>query len=112
MCIFAFSSDEIISEDNYFRRQLFNMKRLLFAIFCLLTALNMKADKAYPFPVEVVQQDGTTLTIVQHGDEYFHYVTTVDGVLLVPQLMLTAIYLQQINSLTMPTNAVWRSGLW
>ena len=83
MCIFAFSSDEIISEDNYFRRQLFNMKRLLFAIFCLLTALNMKADKAYPFPVEVVQQDGTTLTIVQHGDEYFHYVTTVDGVLLV-----------------------------
>lgn len=61
------------------------MKRLLFAILCLLTALNMRADKAYPFPVDVVQQDGTTLTIIQHGDEYFHYVTTVDGVLLVQQ---------------------------
>ena len=59
------------------------MKRLLFAIICMVITLNSWADKAYPFPVDVTQQDGTTLTIVQHGDEYFHYVTTADGVLLV-----------------------------
>ena len=70
--------------ENIILRRLYDMKRLLFAIIlCLFSVLSIRADKAYPFPVNVVQQDGTTLTIVQHGDEYFHYVTTVDGVLLV-----------------------------
>ena len=59
------------------------MRRILFAIMCLMTAISMKAVRAFPFPVDVIQPDGTTLTIIQHGDEDFHYLTTFDGVLLV-----------------------------
>ena len=61
------------------------MRRLLFTLFCLLSVLSIHADKAYPFPVDIVQADGTTLTIVLHGDEYFHFYSTVDGVLLVQE---------------------------
>ena len=59
------------------------MKKILFLLMGLLCAFNSWATKSYPFPVEVRQADGTTLTIVQHGDEFFHYYTTLDGVLLV-----------------------------
>lgn len=34
---------------------------------------------AYPFPQEVMQPDGSTLTIRQHGDEWFNWITTDDG---------------------------------
>lgn len=59
------------------------MKKILFVLVGLMSAFNCWAVKGYPFPVEVRQSDGTTLTIVLHGDEDFHYYTTIDGVLLV-----------------------------
>ncbi|MBR6981613.1 MAG: M6 family metalloprotease domain-containing protein [Prevotella sp.] len=59
------------------------MKKILFVLLGIMTAFNCWADKGYPFPVEVRQSDGTTLTIVLHGDEDFHYYTTLDGILLV-----------------------------
>ncbi len=59
------------------------MRKYLFTLLCLLASIGAKADKAYPFPVDIVQSDGTTLTIMLHGDEYFHFYSTVDGVLLV-----------------------------
>lgn len=43
------------------------------------------AVRAYPQPVTVQQSDGTSVTIVGHGDEDFNYVTTIDGVLLVKE---------------------------
>ena len=61
------------------------MRKLLIAIIGLLSAVNTYAVKAYPFPVEVRQSDGTLLTIVQHGDEDFNYCTTLDGALLVEE---------------------------
>ena len=51
----------------------------------LLTAVGAYAVKAWPLPVEVRQADGTWLTIIQYGDEDFHYCMTTDGVLLVEQ---------------------------
>ena len=59
------------------------MKKILIALIGLLSAVNIWAVRAYPFPVEVRQPDGSTLTVVLHGDEDFHYYTTLDGVLLV-----------------------------
>ena len=59
------------------------MKKILSILIGLLCAFNCWAVKSYPFPVEVRQTDGATLTIVQHGDENFHYYTTLDGILLV-----------------------------
>lgn len=61
------------------------MRRLILSIICLATAVCTYAVKAWPFPVDVIQSDGTTLTVVLHGDEDFSYYTTLDGVLLSKQ---------------------------
>lgn len=57
-------------------------KELLLITLLLLGLTDANADRAYPLPVVVQQCDGSSLTIVGNGDEDFHYVTTVDGVLL------------------------------
>ena len=61
------------------------MRRLILSIICLATAVCTYAVKAWPFPVDVRQSDGTILTVVLHGDEDFSYYTTLDGVLLSKQ---------------------------
>lgn len=44
-----------------------------------LGTLQMSGVRAYPHPKTIVQTDGSTLTILGHGDEFRHYVTTTDG---------------------------------
>ena len=59
------------------------MKRALFTIVAVMLAnLSIWAVRAYNLPTDIIQADGTTLTIVGHGGENFHYYTTTDGVLL------------------------------
>ena len=41
------------------------------------------AVKAWPYPFEVTQRDGTKVTLVGHGDEDLNWLTTTDGVLVV-----------------------------
>ena len=41
------------------------------------------APKAYPGPINVIQSDGTTLTVYLHGDENFSWSSASDGTLLV-----------------------------
>lgn len=43
---------------------------------------DVHAIKAYPRPITVTQPDGTKVTVRIHGDESFHYITTIDGFLL------------------------------
>ncbi|MGN1264167.1 MAG: M6 family metalloprotease domain-containing protein, partial [Prevotella sp.] len=61
-----------------------NIKRLFLALFVALSCISQeaKAVKAYPHPITVTQPDGTRLTVIQHGDESFHYATSSDGYLL------------------------------
>lgn len=61
------------------------MARKVFLLMVILIVgfVDVYAVRAYPLPVIVHQSDGTSLSIIGHGDEYFHYVTTIDGVLLV-----------------------------
>ncbi len=62
------------------------MRRLLFSLLLAYSAASSTwAAKAWPFPFEIKQSDGTTLFIVNHGDEFFHYTTTTDGVVIVRQ---------------------------
>ena len=61
------------------------MRKLLLAFTMMCVAICSHAAKAYPFPVTITQSDGTQLTIVQHGDEDFHWTTTTDGVILARQ---------------------------
>lgn len=41
--------------------------------------MELYAIPAYPHPVKIVQPNGTTITLVGHGDEHCNYVTTTDG---------------------------------
>ncbi len=41
------------------------------------------ASGIYRLPVTVKQPDGSTLTVIGHGDEDFHWTTTTDGVIVV-----------------------------
>lgn len=58
------------------------MKKLLLSCVLTLAATSSWAVKADPTPVIITQSDGTQLTIIQHGDEHFSWLSTTDGVLL------------------------------
>jgi len=49
--------------------------------FSLLISINQNslAVKAYPYPVDITQPDGSKLTIIQKGDERIKWAQTVDG---------------------------------
>jgi len=53
-------------------------------IVFLIPSLRLHAVPATPFPVNIIQSDGSEITVRLHGDEFFHYKTTVDGYALVP----------------------------
>lgn len=56
------------------------MKKILLTLAAsLCLSLVARAVPMCPDPVTVTQPDGTTLTLVGHGDEYYHFVTTTDG---------------------------------
>lgn len=58
------------------------MKNILLSLLFAATSMPLFAAKANPVPFQYVQSDGTTLTVRLHGDEHFHWYSTLDGVLL------------------------------
>lgn len=61
------------------------MRRLYSYLFIAVlswAALNVFASKANGQPFHYTQPDGTTVTVVLHGDEHFSWSTTTDGILL------------------------------
>lgn len=55
------------------------MKKLFYILIFLVLAYSAKAVVAYPHPIDIIQNDGTTLTILLHGNEWNHFTTTIDG---------------------------------
>ena len=55
------------------------MKRHLCLLLMGLLCMVARAVPADPTPIVVTQPDGSTLTVVLHGDEFFHFTTTADG---------------------------------
>lgn len=49
---------------------------LLLGLLCQVAAF---AVVAYPYPFTVTQPDGSQLTLLGHGDEFCHFLTTTDG---------------------------------
>ena len=49
----------------------------------LMTAVAIRAARAFSEPYSVTQPDGTTLTVALYGDEHCHWTMTSDGVLVV-----------------------------
>ena len=52
------------------------------ALFSLAVGAEAFAIKANPKPISVKLPDGTTISIRLHGNENFHYTTTIDGYLI------------------------------
>ncbi|MBO5902817.1 MAG: M6 family metalloprotease domain-containing protein [Tidjanibacter sp.] len=55
---------------------------ILLTAFWVLLSVTVSAIPADPTPKQIRQKDGTTITIVLYGDEYYHYTTTTDGYLI------------------------------
>ena len=55
------------------------MKKILFFIACWMWVAIAQAVPANPTPATVTQPDGSTLTIMLQGDEFYHFNTTLDG---------------------------------
>lgn len=58
------------------------MKKLLLAISMMALSITVQASKAHTVPFTAYQVDGTQLTVILQGDEYMHWATTTDSVLL------------------------------
>lgn len=54
-------------------------KFVMIALMAIMSTISMHAVVACPDPAVVVQPDGSRLTVVLHGDEWFNYSTTADG---------------------------------
>jgi len=50
-----------------------------FFISVFFFQVEVYAISAFPYPQKISQPDGTSLIIILHGDEWFHWITTVDG---------------------------------
>ena len=55
------------------------MKKTLLLIAMGMVCMFAQATPADPTPAKVTQPDGTTVTVQLHGDEFFNYLTTLDG---------------------------------
>ncbi|MCR5076992.1 MAG: M6 family metalloprotease domain-containing protein [Prevotella sp.] len=59
------------------------MRKILLLCCMALTTLSLWAAKANPAPIIITQSDGTQVTLYQHGDEHFSWISTADGVLVI-----------------------------
>ena len=54
-------------------------KLSLILVAMLLGVASLSARPGYSKPVDVFQPDGSTVTLLMHGDEFLSFMTTVDG---------------------------------
>lgn len=55
------------------------LKPAAFALLCTVASAELMAMPAKKTPVKIVQPDGTEITVIVKGDEFFHYTTTEDN---------------------------------
>ncbi|MBQ6777026.1 MAG: M6 family metalloprotease domain-containing protein [Paludibacteraceae bacterium] len=55
------------------------MKHTFLTLSLIAVAMTVMAKPAYRGPITRTQADGTTITVYQHGDEFFHYLTDAQG---------------------------------
>ena len=55
------------------------MKKIFVMMLCVAGIAALQAKPAYRGAIEHTLADGSTVTVYQHGDEYFHYLTNARG---------------------------------
>ena len=55
------------------------MKKLFLLVFSIALVAIVNAKPAYRGAIERIQEDGSTITVYQHGDEFFHWTTNERG---------------------------------
>ena len=60
-------------------RRFFNILLIAAMLLSSSVALAIPAD---PTPKQIRQKDGTHITVITYGDEFYHYTTTTDGYLI------------------------------
>ena len=60
-------------------RRVFNL--CLLTVLFVLSSISVSAVPADSRPKQIRQKDGTTITVITYGDEFYHYTTTADGIL-------------------------------
>lgn len=84
------------------------MKRILSLLIVGMLCLIGRAIPADPTPVKVTQPDGTTLTVVLHGDEFFHFSSTLDGYTVVKNADGYYTFAQLDGNRIVPSNRIAR----
>lgn len=86
------------------------MRKFFFALVAtLLSATQLLAVPATPYPVKVTQPDGRELTVRLNGDEFYHFYTTEDGYTIVKNEMGFFTYAQRAEGKLEPTAMVARN---
>ena len=70
-------------------------KWLFIFIAISFSSISLNAIPATPYPVKIIQPDGTEITVRLRGDEFFKYKTTIDGYTLTPDVNGILTYAQQ-----------------
>lgn len=87
------------------------MRSISVIFFLLLSTHLLFAVKAYPYPIKVKQPDGSTVEIIMHGDEFFHFATTADGKLVARTADGCYRYAVYENGKITPSGAIARSSV-
>ena len=73
-----------------------------------LMCLTTMATPADPTPGQVTQPDGSKLTLILHGDEFFNYLTTIDGYTVVKNEAGYYTYARQVGNTLVAGNLIAR----
>ncbi|MGM9825015.1 MAG: M6 family metalloprotease domain-containing protein [Paludibacteraceae bacterium] len=79
------------------------MKKLLFTLAFAFVCLHISAVPAAPYPIEMTQPDGSTITVYLHGDEHYSYYTSADGT---PLRRMESGFFQKDSSVLMPAEEI------
>ena len=82
------------------------MKKFFLLLMGLLSAVSAMAIPACPTPATVTQPDGSTLTLMLQGDEYYHFNTTLDGYTVVKNAQGAYVYAAQSGRRLVATSVV------
>ena len=86
------------------------MRKCLFLLVMGLMCLAARAVPADPKPAQVTQPDGSKLTLVLHGDEFFNYLATSDGYTVVKNKAGYYTYARLDGDQLVPSNFIARDS--